>query len=566
MPEYLSPGVYVEEIDKGPKPIEGVGTAMACFVGFTEKASMVERINGDLVTRDLLNKPQLVTNWSQYAERFGGFVAGAYTPHSVYGYFQNGGSRCYVLSVKTIPRAQAGLLNGEGKPQLSVRAKQAGFDGSKLRVSITTTGAPAAPAPAAAPADKKPGAKGKDGAGDGATTDAPASLAPAASGPALFNVTVEREKPTGGWKVEEAIKDAMLTEVETEDGAKRIAVAYKDNKAPQLVDILTPEAGGTLASLFPREQQQSLNIEQNLLLPATTADFQGEVTERTGVEGLESIDDITMVVVPDLMTTMPGQKLDLNQVKAVQTMIIAHCERLHDRVAILDAPPNMSPQAIKKWRMDTAGYDSSYAALYYPWIEVMDPVTNRSMNIPPSGHMAGVWARNDNTRGVHKAPANEVVRGATGLAYAVTKGEQDTLNPFGVNCIRAFPGMGIRVWGARTLSSNPSWRYINVRRLFNYVEKSIERGTQWVVFEPNEPRLWGRVRRDVTAFLTMVWRDGALFGSAPGEAFFVKCDAELNPSESRDLGRLIIEIGMSPVKPAEFVIFRISQWAGPGSE
>jgi hypothetical protein len=156
------------------------------------------------------------------------------------------------------------------------------------------------------------------------------------------------------------------------------------------------------------------------------------------------------------------------------------------------------------------------------------------------------------------------VLGATGLAYNTTKGEQDTLNPNGINCIRAFPGRGIRVWGARTLSSNPSWRYINVRRLFNYVEKSIERGTQWVVFEPNDIWLWARVTRDVGAFLTTVWADGALFGANPSQAFYVKCDAELNPPESRDLGRLIVEIGMSPVKPAEFVIFRISQWAGGG--
>jgi len=175
--------------------------------------------------------------------------------------------------------------------------------------------------------------------------------------------------------------------------------------------------------------------------------------------------------------------------------------------------------------------------------------------------MAGIWARSDNTRGVHKAPANEGVRGATGLAHNCTKGEQDTLNPNGVNCIRAFPGMGIKVWGARTLSTNPAWRYLNVRRLFNFIEKSIERGTQWVVFEPNDPFLWGRVSRDVTAFLTTVWGSGALFGISPGEAFFVKCDAETNPPESRDLGRLIIEIGIAPVKPAEFVIFRISQWA-----
>jgi phage tail sheath protein FI len=253
-------------------------------------------------------------------------------------------------------------------------------------------------------------------------------------------------------------------------------------------------------------------------------------------------------------------------VKAVQTMMIAHCERLGDRVAILDSPPNMLPAEIKKWRMETAGYDSNYAALYYPWIQVDDPVLNRSINLPPSGHIAGIWARNDNTRGVHKAPANEIVRGAVGLAYNTTKGEQDVLNPNGVNCIRAFPGRGIRVWGARTLSSDPAWRYINVRRLFNYVEKSIENGTQWVVFEPNDHRLWARVRRDVYAFLRVVWQEGALFGLSPDEAFYVKCDEELNPPEIRDMGRMIVEIGLCPVKPAEFVIFRISQWAGPSAE
>ena len=551
MPEYLSPGVYVEEVDRGPKPIEGAGTAMAVFVGFTEKASMTEVIDGETVTHDLFNKAQLVTNWSQYVERFGGFVAGAYLPLAVYGYFANGGSRCYVLSVKNIPRAQAALLTGDGKSGVVVRAKSAGFDGLRLRVRVDTP-------QLAAPAAEKMG-KAKDG-------DAAEAAAPAEGGGAQsFNVTVEREKTTGGWAAQETLRDITLTEVEREDGSKVVGLAFKDNKRPQFVDMFVPETSQPLAKLWPKEQQQSLNIENRLLAAPTPSDFQGEVLERTGIEGLEAIDDITMVVVPDLMTTLPGQKLDLVTIKAVQTAMIAHCERLGDRVAILDTPPNMSPQAVKKWRMDTTGFDSSYAAMYYPWVEISDPVTNRPIMVPPSGHMAGIWARSDNTRGVHKAPANEVVRGATGLAYNVTKGEQDTLNPFGVNCIRAFPGMGIRVWGARTLSSNPSWRYINVRRLFNFVEKSIERGTQWVVFEPNEPRLWGRVRRDVTAFLTMVWRDGALFGAAPGEAFFVRCDGETNPPESRDMGRLIIEIGMSPVKPAEFVIFRIFQWA-PGQD
>ncbi len=555
MPEYLSPGVYVEEVDKGPKPIEGVGTAMPVFIGFSEKAQSVQRRDGELVTTDLTGRPELVTNWTQYNQKFGGFVSGAVMPLSVYGFFQNGGSRCYVVSVKSIPAAQAGLLNSAGKPQLVVKAATAGFDGAKMRVQISQPQPDTPPAPAA---DKKAkGSKAKDGGAD----------APAGGGGGAdiknFHIVVEKEKASGGWHTIETVRNASIAQKETDAGMVA-TVAYQGEK-PQFIELVVVDAAADVAALVPRDQTQPLSIENNYLTPAQVSDFQGEIMERTGIEGLESIDDITMVVVPDLMTTMPGEKLDLQMVKAVQTSIIAHCEKAFDRVAILDTPPDLNPQQVKNWRMNVTGFDSSYAAMYYPWIEVNDPVTNRPTQIPPSGHVAGVWARSDNTRGVHKAPANEVVQGATGLAYNCTKGEQDVLNPNGVNCIRAFPGMGIRVWGARTLSSNPSWRYINVRRLFNYVEKSIERGTQWIVFEPNEPRLWGRVKRDVTAFMKTVWSSGALFGTSPDQAFYVRVDEELNPPESRDLGRLIIEIGMAPVKPAEFVIFRISQWQ-PGAE
>ncbi|MBI1878878.1 MAG: phage tail sheath family protein [Chloroflexi bacterium] len=564
MPEYLSPGVYVEEVDRGPKPIEGVGTAMAAFVGFSEKADMVRQIDGELITEDLFNRPQLVTNWTQYVERFGGFVQGAYMPQAVYGYFHNGGSRCYVMSVKTIGKAQMALLGNDGKSYLLVKAKQAGFDGLRLRVKVDAPQLPepSAAKPAAKPAAKKEG-EAKEGEPPKEGGEEPAE-AESPTGPAPFTLTVEYQATSGAWQVKEVLPDVTLATVETETGAKKVQVLYRNNKAPEWIDLVVPETTASLAKMWPRTQQQSLNLEQKQLAVSTSKEFRGDVTERSGVEGLEALEDVTMVCVPDLMATPPGEKLNLDLVKAVQTAMIAHCERLGDRVAILDAPPNMLPQEIKKWRMDTAGYDSSYAALYYPWIQVDDPLTNRPILIPPSGHMAGIWARNDNTRGVHKAPANEIVQGAVGVAYNTTKGEQDTLNPNGVNCIRAFPGRGIRVWGARTLSSNPSWRYINVRRLFNYVEKSIERGTQWVVFEPNDLLLWARVRRDVSAFLSTVWSEGALFGAAPNQAFYVKCDSELNPPESRDLGRLIVEIGICPVKPAEFVIFRISQWAGPG--
>jgi len=408
----------------------------------------------------------------------------------------------------------------------------------------------------------KPAAAAPKKAKEGEPEPAPAPAAPEAS-TAPFTVTVERQGPSGAWVTKEVVPEVTLQELK-EDGHRRVQVAFKNNRAPQFVDIFAPETAAPLTQIWPTGQQQTLNLESRQLQAPTSSDFRGDVQARSGLEGLEALDDVTMLIVPDLMTTPPGQKLNLDLVKAVQTAMIGHCERMHDRVAILDTPPDLSPQEVKKWRMDVTGFDSSYAALYYPWIKVDDPILNKPIAIPPSGHVAGIWARSDNTRGVHKAPANEVVLGAVGLVNNCTKGEQDTLNPNGVNCIRAFPGMGIRVWGARTLASNPSWRYINVRRLFNFVEKSIERGTQWVVFEPNDPFLWSRLSRDVSAFLSGVWSSGALFGGSPNQAFYVKCDAELNPPESRDLGRLIVEIGMSPVKPAEFVIFRISQWAGGG--
>ena len=241
--------------------------------------------------------------------------------------------------------------------------------------------------------------------------------------------------------------------------------------------------------------------------------------------------------------------------------MIDHCERMGDRVAILDPPPGLNAQQVLEWRMEKTGYDSKFATLYWPWVKIFDPATAQNVFAPPSGLMAGIWGRNDDTRGVHKAPANEVVRGAIALQTQITRAEHDLLNPQGINCIRAFPGRGIRVWGARTLSSDPAWRYLNVRRLFNFVEKSIDNGTQWVVFEPNDMDLWGRVRRNAGAFLTRLWTDGALFGASIEEAFFVKCDAETNPPEEQEAGRVITHVGLAPVLPAEFIVIRIAQSA-----
>jgi phage tail sheath protein FI len=265
------------------------------------------------------------------------------------------------------------------------------------------------------------------------------------------------------------------------------------------------------------------------------------------------------------MAGYDGSEEAKKRIKAVQTSMIDHCTKARYRFAILDTPPGLTAQQAKEW-YGFLNLDTSYAGLYYPWIEVPDLLTGGSKLVPPSGHIAGIYNRSDSERGVHKAPANEVVLNATNLEFNLSRGEQDMLNPLGVNCIRAFPGRGIRVWGARTLSSNGAWRYVNVRRLFITVEASIDVGLQWVVFEPNDSTLWAKVRRDVSSFLRIVWRNGALFGNTPEQAFYVKCDEELNPPEVRDLGQLIIEVGLAPVKPAEFVIFRITQWAGLSAE
>jgi phage tail sheath protein FI len=269
---------------------------------------------------------------------------------------------------------------------------------------------------------------------------------------------------------------------------------------------------------------------------------------RTGLKAFEAIDEINIVCAPG--QTDP----------AVQDAVLSHCENMRYRFAILDSPETIAKGGVDKLPKPR---DSKYGSYYFPWVEVYDPYKGNIYQ-PPSGYMAGVYARSDSERGVHKAPANELVRGALGLKYTITKGEQDILNPKGINCIRTFTNRGIRVWGARTVSSDASWRYINVRRLFNMVEQSIELGTQWVVFEPNDQALWKRVTRDISAFLLRLWRQGALFGKTPEEAFFVKCDEETNPPEVVDAGQLIVEIGLCPVKPAEFVIFRIGQMAAGG--
>ncbi len=503
MPNYLSPGVYVEEVEAGSRPIEGVGTAVAAFVG--------------LATRGPANTPTLVTNWNQFTANFGEFVEGSYLAHAVYGYFLNGGGAAYVVRVGAdgvMPTASAELPSAadKGKPAFRVAALESGPSGNDLTVEVE------------APADAPEG---------------------------TFKLVVKQ----GGKSIE------TYDNLSTGKGKQNVATVVK----AQSKTITIEEVGSVGA---PASGSVAL-AGGGSARPARVSpkDYVGNSSDRTGFAGLEAVDEVTMLAVPDLMSVYEQGIIDLEGLQAVQLAMLAHCELMGDRVAILDAPPGLNAQQVKEWRVDKAGYDSKYATLYWPWIKVFDPLSGQARFVPPSGHVAGIWARNDDTRGVHKAPANEVVRGAISLALNLTRAEHDQLNPNGINCIRAFPGRGIRIWGARTISSDPSWRYLNVRRLFNYVEESIFEGTQWVVFEPNDVRLWGRVKRTINAFLLRVWRDGALFGATPDQAFFVKCDGENNPPEVRDAGQLIVDVGIAPVKPAEFVVFRIAQFSGsPDSE
>jgi phage tail sheath protein FI len=394
---YLSPGVYVEEVDRGSKPIEAVGTNTVGFLGESAKGPVNESV--------------LITNWSQFVKTFGDFKeCGEHLAHAVYGFFNNGGSRCFVVNV--------------GSPD----------HGKDVKVA----------------------------AGD------------------------KKDDKTAGLAQSGAVRDGLFIGRDGGPGA------------------------------------------------------------RTGLKCFEEVDEIAIVAAPGQISP------------AVQDALLSHCETRKDRFAILDSPETITGGVDKLPKPR----DSKYGAYYFPWIQVCDP-DKGNIFVPPSGHIAGVYSRTDSERGVHKAPANEIIRGSLGMKYNISKGEQDLLNPKGVNAIRFLNGV-IRIWGARTLAADPSWRYINVRRLFIMVEASIERATQWVVFEPNDHRLWKRVQRTIASFLTLLWRNGALMGTCPEQAFYVKCDEETNPPEVIEAGQLVVEIGLAPVKPAEFVIFRIGQMAGGG--
>jgi phage tail sheath protein FI len=520
MPTYAAPGVYVEEVPSAQKSLTAAATAIAAFVGFTERAPDDDPTDPEGV------KPRLVTSWTQFEQLYGSFKNGCMLPLSVYGYFQNGGTIAYIVRIPNTAPA--------GQP--SQRSLPAADRALGKPLTVTSVEPDANITVVVEPVDL-----GDDG------DDTP--------GPSPFTLTVRENGAdvesypdltiTPGDRNAETVVNATSTRVKV-----KVDLAA-DADLSQMMDVLKPGS-------FPLEKAPPSTV------PVSGKKFAGSESARTGINGLTIADEVTMVIVPDLVTaaTKADGTLDLAMWKSVQTTLIGHCEMQGNRMAILDSPPGMTPQQVKEWRSDVAMYDSAFATFYYPWIKIENPAGSngdREIFVPPSGHIAGVWARTDDTRGVWKAPANDTIRGCLDIERPITKNEQALLNPIGINCIRPFGTRGIRIWGARTLSSDSDWRYINVRRLFNMIETTILDGTQYAVFEPNDMKLWEGVSRTLTAFLTGLWRSGALFGASPDQAFYVKCDAETNPPESIDEGKLVVEVGLAPVKPAEFVIFRISQ-------
>lgn len=679
LPEYLSPGVYVEEVDTGSKPIEGVSTSTVGMVGVTEKG----RTDG---------LPQLVTSFADFDRKFGGYLGTdieedkRFFAYAVEAFFQNGGQRLYIKRViaddavasqaqsktevstrlaRDTPVVAAGNIEDRKKVTLLslrgidtntkltfVRLNDDGTESSDsdsnmaidiydpVRNTVTLTSAltlkfekkntrvkldviPTGSNPSTNSVKFLAANKGEWGDSIGIEIY-PASRAKSqileVVGTVATSIQFKLKSTANFYKGAIIVYDDGDSKLyrlidDIENDTITLDSAFTDNT--QVVDTATPATKtvstcefrvvasyedqtesfeflttnpNTLHYYYKKIHDKSSLIDvedmydpislytgtdpfdqpcgdDGLNLAFTAGDdgslpgtndyigIDGGPGNKTGIKALEDIDEASIIAAPGITD------------EDVQNELILQCELLKDRFAILDGLKDSSDlEDIKAFR---SRYDTKYAALYFPWLLRNDPLDDVNIYVPPSGYLAGIYARSDVERGVHKAPANEVVKGIKDLKYSLNKREHDILNPYpvNINVIRDFrsSNRGIRVWGARCITSDSDWKYVNVRRLFIFIEESIEKGTQWVVFEPNDEPLWARVRRSVTNFLTRVWRDGALQGSTPEEAFFVKCDRTTMTQDDIDTGKLIMQIGIAPVKPAEFVIFRIGQWTG-GSE
>ena len=610
MPEYLSPGVYVEEVSFRAKSIEGVPTSTTGFAGLT-RFGPVWTANGPTTC-----EPRLVTSFTEFERVYGGLepigIGGgrvSYLAHAARAFFLNGGKRLYVSRVyrpdeddpnRGVSRLLvpiAGPNNatwtarwpgkmGDVRVEAKVRrSKNIAFVssafGGKVQVNRAKAGSiveihpggPPSPVPRA------------DAAPANVALLAEVRLLPTGE-QQFFGHDGAAKTPAAGDDVylldlEVAVQvDAERLDVYGEMGAGKDHPRWigkvlgrdhpEDENAAVWLDY-DPSAVSppSLLLALTTTPNKFLAGGTDGLLPAADAarsSFAGEEADpdvasmkATGLAALGEIDDVAIVALPDA-----GDLGDEDVSFTAHSALVAHCQNLRYRIGIVDGLKDASLNAIRRYR---GRYDTKYAAMYDPWIELLDPLQRPAAGVapdrlllPPSGFVAGIYARSDFERGVHKAPANEVVLGLTRFEVNINKGRNDVLNPDGINALRFFEGRGNRVWGARTMSSDPEWRYVNVRRLFIYLEHSIDKATQWAVFEPNNEQLWANIRRTVEDFLLVVWQSGALMGEKPEKGFFVRADRTTMTQNDLDNGRLIVLIGVAPTYPAEFVIFRIGQW------
>lgn len=628
MPQYLAPGVYVEELP-GPRTIQGVSTSTAAFIGPTRYGPTSGR-------------PQLLTSYLDFARIYGdavdlSFADGAepitnYLALGAKGFFDEGGSSLYVVRTFAYTDGENPALDhavattdppAPSDPALTVRARFPGLAG-RMRVAFTLKSGNNVLVSTAAgnvltrvheydlvwaeTAASNPDAGAYVVRRDPATGD----LHLAGGTPDVqlddlgavypLAVVVEVRRPTvnaqglpalgpptvvGEFGFDPRAAGTGITTVLTANPPTRslaltVPIAIEDvdglgadvDGLPGAIArailgeaVLATSADPT-ASLADRQVVVSLangsdgNTPESIAYegdPLTFSDYQAVATDLpfNGLLALEAVEDISIVAAPGAGGGWVGAGGDAGPAaQAINGALMTHCEKMLYRVAALETPAQLLPGEALDFRNLRS---SDLAAIYYPWITVTHPIDGSRVDVPPAAYAAGIWARSDNDRGVIKAPANEVVRSALDLETRLNRAQQELLNPDGVNCLRFFPGPGFLVWGARTVSDDPEWKYLSIRRYFNYLEKSIDEGTQWVVFEVNGPALWASVRHTIEGFLLNEWRSGALLGSKPEQGFFVRCDASTMTADDLDQGRLVCLIGVAAARPAEFVIFRVSQ-------
>ncbi len=613
MPEYLAPGVYVEEVSYRTRSIEGVSTTTTAFVGPTRFGPLHDQL--DIITS--LNEFELtygdreklvfrdvgeIDNWMWHAAR---------------AFFEEGGRRLYV---KRIYNPGDPAVDGRasattaGANPITITARHPG-DAGELHVTLTVQASQNILTRNGGK-NAVPGLSERDLVLVTTTDTSPATVQPATAMTFLDTVT-----GTHSWRFDAGGSPGTLVELDGLDPAAgetvqvvtaTVSVAANapgsiprvwaglpldsqhqlggapDSLAaifdptleaarvtPIVIDLGNNDTGRDLLSALDAANSNTLlaaviaddDVEQRSVdivllngsdgeLPGA-ADYEGAILDddsKTGLVAFEDIDDISIVAAPGCTYNYETREDDA---QACINALLIHAKRMRYRIAVVDAG---NKQTIAQVREMRAKFDSNYAAFYYPWIRILDPVTGLVNHIPPSGVVAGIYARNDIERAVYKAPANEVVNLSIGFERMLSKSQQEVLNPEGINCFRFFPGRGNRLWGARTMTSDSEWKYVNLRRYFAFLEHSIDRGTQWAVFEPNGERLWASVRGTIEDFLLDQWQNGALLGDKPEKAYFVRCDRSTMTQNDLDNGRLVCQIGVAPLRPAEFVIFRIGQW------